>query len=135
MQTSKCYFQCFNLYIHVFEQKPLPPKENILKLSICFTVCHLAQFFCISWLLKRGYLGYSFPFYQLEQSDNSALTSGMFSHRTAAHWMFSLFKNILCKHQRWFCRKISPAHLALILYILALPVLMLGLNLDCFMSE
>ena len=97
---------------------PPPPKKNHRLLPYTF--------FCITWLLKRGYLGYSFPFYQLKLSGKSALTSGMFFHRTAAHWMFSLFKNFLCKHQSLH---IWP------LYFLALPVAMLCLNLNRLTSE
>lgn len=89
--------------MHVFEQRSREKLFNLLHhLSPC----------SIFWLLKRGYLGYLFPFYQLEQSGNSALTFDMFFQRSE---YFPLFNNILSKHQRRLCRKISPTHLALIL--------------------
>ncbi len=31
---------------------------------------------------------------------------GIFGHTTAAHWIFSLFRTILCKPLRWLCMKI-----------------------------
>lgn len=55
------------------------PEKNTFKL---FNLLHHFPPCSIFWLLKRGYLGYLFPFYQLEQSGNSALTSDMFFQRS-----------------------------------------------------
>lgn len=56
-------YRYFDLYIYIFEQKYRKRKKRI---NYPFASPFASTFFCISWLLKRGYLGYLFLFYQLE---------------------------------------------------------------------
>ncbi len=74
----------------------------LLLLPICFSfwcVVLSEMVFCHTLVVTSGYLSYCCLFIISNQSAHSPLTStGIFVHTTAAHWIFSLFWTILCKH-------------------------------------
>ncbi len=58
-------------------------------------------------VLTSGYLSYCcLSIISNQSAAFSWHQQGIFVHTTAAHWIFSLFRTILCKPWRWLCVKI-----------------------------
>lgn len=85
------------------------------KLSIGLTICHFAHFSASAGWREVIWVIY---FRSISSNSPTILLWPLACSPTElqlAHWMFSLFRTILCTHKKWFRRRISPAHLALTL--------------------
>ncbi len=80
------------------------------------TCCAFRDCILHTLVVTSGYLSYCCLSIISNQSAHSPMTSDInkaFSSTTAAHWIFSLFRSILCKPKRWSCMKIPVEQLFL----------------------